>query len=189
MLEINPTNLARTWSLNVKIIIQHFLSCLGECEMWACTQLQACATDTWRLRDRSPTRVFMAFVLPFPLGSWIKGLGNYELSPNTMCSEGPRREIHISGGGGVQRTSTHWMFKITLYQRGGLSTRQINAKRDKRKMQLTFGNFPWALGCMFTVPWSTPFPSALPVTQACALIYRNCTAVRNTPLSIWHCSD
>lgn len=94
--EITKATLARPWCLNVKIKTQHFLSCSRVCETWARTRLQICAPDTWCLKGWSPTRVFMAFVLPFPLGNWIKGFGNYELRHNTMYSEGPRREIDIS---------------------------------------------------------------------------------------------
>lgn len=57
-------------------------------------------------------------------------------------------------------------------------------KRDKRETHLTF----WKLSLGITllaiaIPLSTNFPSALPVTQACVLFYRACTAVRNTPPS------
>ena len=48
--------------------------------------------------------VFIAFVLPHTLESWIKGVHDYKLAYNTMCSVGPRREIEICLGGGFLRT-------------------------------------------------------------------------------------
>lgn len=49
-----------------------------------------------RLKPHPIQCVFMAFVLPLSLGSWIKGVHDYTPSSSTMCSEGPRGEILIS---------------------------------------------------------------------------------------------
>lgn len=74
-------------------------------DVWVCTSLETWATYwQWGIKRLKPhpfeVGVFVAFVLPLSLGSWIKGVHNYKPVSITMWSEGPRGggvgEIHIS---------------------------------------------------------------------------------------------
>lgn len=125
----------------------------------------------------------MPFVSPLSLGSWIIGGHDYEPNISTMCSK-PKAEIHIQPledccSLNVCNDHHH---SCTLKHRGEVFQCQPQRVKGSRESGWPIGNF---IVLIQQDPWSLVSPSALPVTQACAFIYRNWPAADKIP-SVLH---
>ena len=118
-------------------------------------------------RQPHPVCVFMAFVSPLYLRRWIKGVHDYKPSTHTMCSEGPRGEIHIGLLGGFLRTTSHreifllscsctTRIRKTTIQKHGTSPR-----RDKMTQCTTDRESIWPFGNFHCTHTALLYPRAL----------------------------
>lgn len=135
-----------------------------------------------------PTCVFSwpLFYL-FLSGAELKGSMTTSQAQAQCVARGQEGRYTSACSGGFLRTSTHWAFLIILWlharirkgtiQMHGTGPKGKTEKKDPmsdwQRRGWPFGNFH----CTYTegsaLPLSSGFPSALPVTQACAFIYSN----------------
>lgn len=139
----------------------------------------------WQLRiKRLKPHPFDVFSWPlFYLFLWGVELKGSMTTSQTLAQcvlRGQEGRYTSACWGGFLRTSTHLdIFNNPL---ANAKKNKKNPMSDQQRKQLTFWKLSLYIYSRTALPLSSCFPSALPVTQACAFIYRNWPAAEKKTL-------